>query len=766
MSAGQDALPPPPRRSDGHQPPLTSQSSYPQLPGGPPPVETQATTSTFSFPSAPPPVTRTSTSSSPGPEGLPKNNIETVANYLNRKIGQGQALDAVEIAGVMALLKDEGAEDPDEEKHEPFRFSTSPSTRGNSPSLGALAASTSAPAANGDAKKPRMLTKNPNGVYRWQGAGSARPRNRYQSPGFGPSRSQPTIKIIPEKTETTDAKRRRVSEEAQESTSQHAPAPASATDGAPSTSADGADGSSSAPLAGNQKSPSPQPTASSSKSDGLAPPATPGLRTTGITTPNAPAVPSPLRNSWSNDPSFPSSAAPKPTRAATLVTDILKEVTPSEKKKDLINPYEAFYPGNLNQLPKKKPLKRKASSKGVEKKAGPLANAPGQKSEEKKQKEAEMSPSKIIEATVPKGAKRARPPPELEKQKPAALGQEPRKAEPLKPSERQTAPSGSSFLKIPSKKPAKPPVIIEELSDEDQPSPSKKAKTKTPTPAQPVATPPAPTFAAVLALAAASAKSPVPTRSISIEEVEEVEDQDMESVKPAQVIEPEENTRRSSSPTSPTTSAPGPFGAKSAFGTKSSAPKAPSKLRYSIQPEKDEQTQDIAERKESETPSEKSSSSYASTSAPFGAARPAKKYPIDVTEIMKFVKSLPKFELNAYPFDTPTSSPGAGPSTVKARDAAKATSVLELPAYSFDFTAAPTAAPSATPGFNWSGVSAENSTEAGDQWTCSTCMLKNPAAATEKCTICDAPRPSAELAAPVTKGFSWNAAGVKAPAGT
>jgi hypothetical protein len=28
----------------------------------------------------------------------------------------------------------------------------------------------------------------------------------------------------------------------------------------------------------------------------------------------------------------------------------------------------------------------------------------------------------------------------------------------------------------------------------------------------------------------------------------------------------------------------------------------------------------------------------------------------------------------------------------------------------------------------------------GASWTCSTCMLMNPATATDKCTVCDSPR--------------------------
>lgn len=232
-------------------------------------------------------------------------------------------------------------------------------------------------------------------------------------------------------------------------------------------------------------------------------------------------------------------------------------------------------------------------------------------------------------------------------------------------------------------------------------------------------------------------------------------------VKPSQVIEPEEGIRRSPSPTSPssTSAAANPSGPKSAFGAKSSAPKAPSKLRYSIQPEKDEQMSDV-EKKDEDKPTAESAKS--SVSAPFGVTQSAKRYPANTAEAKDFVKSLPKFELTAYSFDIPASSPGAGPSSVKARETAKTSPVSELPTYSFNFTALPAPASSTTSGFNWAAAGAKKPAEADDQWTCSMCMLKNPDSAKEKCTVCEAPRPgAAPKEAP--KAFDWSAAGIKKP---
>lgn len=59
-------------------------------------------------------------------------------------------------------------------------------------------------------------------------------------------------------------------------------------------------------------------------------------------------------------------------------------------------------------------------------------------------------------------------------------------------------------------------------------------------------------------------------------------------------------------------------------------------------------------------------------------------------------------------------------------------------------------------------VSAAGSSS-GAEWTCDLCMLKNPSSATEKCTVCEAPKPGAKPAAPPSLpsvpsgGFSFGA---------
>ena len=58
------------------------------------------------------------------------------------------------------------------------------------------------------------------------------------------------------------------------------------------------------------------------------------------------------------------------------------------------------------------------------------------------------------------------------------------------------------------------------------------------------------------------------------------------------------------------------------------------------------------------------------------------------------------------------------------------------PAFGSGFAAS---SPAPTP-FKWPSGSAPAPKAAGGEWTCGTCMLKNPPSATEKCTICESPR--------------------------
>lgn len=123
----------------------------------------------------------------------------------------------------------------------------------------------------------------------------------------------------------------------------------------------------------------------------------PRLRITNLPTkPTAPSVPSPLRQTWGQSDSPPHSpgsntqAKPTPTKAASFMTDLIKEVTPP-KRPDVSNPYQTASPV---KPPSKKPTPKrpKAGTKPVVPPPVPIAPP----------KTPEPSPQAIIEATVPK----------------------------------------------------------------------------------------------------------------------------------------------------------------------------------------------------------------------------------------------------------------------------------------------------------------------------------------------------------------------------
>ncbi|KAI0653407.1 hypothetical protein C8Q70DRAFT_606904 [Cubamyces menziesii] len=651
-------------------------------------------------------------------------NLQKVQEFLDQK--GGRPLNHVEFAGLVSLLQNSVEDDDDH--HEPFRFSKSPSTpgRGMTPNVNFLSPSTSEQmvAAAGTAAQNgrKTLARNPMGVYRWQGGGSARPRNRYQSPGFGTTAARPTIKLTPEKPKT-DSKRRRVGEDATNSSPQRVPkANGSAANLTPSSST-------TTQLNGSAMANGAQANGKTNGASLPAAPSTPRIRTSGVK-PTTPAVPSPLRQTWGQSDSPPQASSPqpasKPTRAASFMTELIKEVTPP-KKPDFANPYEAMSP--LPRPPQKKQPARKTRSAAK-------AEAEKEKEKEKTQvKEPELTPQAIIEATVPKGSKRARPPPEL-------IGQR-------SPEKRVTSPPDANFMRRSTRLNgadfssngvngvSKEPSTASEVTEEDQPSPKKQRTSIVP-------------------------PKPIRTTSVTVEEIDDVEMSSSSSSKttstpqytlPSEVVEPgDEKTdkRRATSPSSAAAPAFPGFGApRAGFGAaKSSAPKAPSKLRFSIQVEKDEKM---------EVTPEPAKTTF---EAPKPIQSPPAEQPKDARSI---VAAMREEDLPKYTFPMPTSSPGAGPSTLRAREAAKAAPVSSLPTYDFS-KAAPTPAPStgsASGGFNWQAAGMKPPPKpAADTWSCSVCMLSNPGG-TDKCTVCDAPR--ADKPKPVAQGFDWSKAGIKPP---
>lgn len=182
------------------------------------------------------------------------------------------------------------------------------------------------------------------------------------------------MKITPVEAPKTDTKRRRVGPDAETSSPQRVPVvkpdePPSQPTAGPSKLPHGQ-------INGNE-----QANGDSIRTNG--PPATPR-----ILKPTAPAVPSPLRQAWgqTDSPSpSPPHATSKQTRAASFMTELIREATPT-KKPDLSNPYQTASPVKMSKPPTKKvpPKRTKAEPKpSVEEKI-------------------ELSTQAIIEATVPK----------------------------------------------------------------------------------------------------------------------------------------------------------------------------------------------------------------------------------------------------------------------------------------------------------------------------------------------------------------------------
>ncbi|KAF7977105.1 hypothetical protein HWV62_4701 [Athelia sp. TMB] len=663
-----------------------------------------------------------STPPRPGPNSLddtnlsPAESLDKVQKFLREK--NGQALSEWETRGLLTFIE-KSVHNEDEDKPEPFRFSASPSRtpgRGNSPVFVFGATATAPKTPDGDSANPRKtLSKNPNGVYRWQGGGSAKPRNRYQSPSFPSRQSAPMIKLTPAKTE---GKRRRVADEPEPPAPISVPFPAvspqkptadssaeflltpapsqsraSIFPSANGTSANGSSGSSSG---------------SGSKANGSA--SAPRLRTSGLPTkPTAPPIPSPLRQAWGqNDspPQTPKPNAPTPTKAANFMAELIKEVTPA-KKPDLSNPYQTA-----------SPVRPPARKTVVKKPRAPKPPAPPPPVPEL-EKRPEPSPQAIIEATLPKGSKRSRPPADL-----------------AKSARREPSPTGSLLpapglrssrlpLALPTVKgdsASNAPMVVEEPADDQEGEQATRKRRKT----------------------------PVKESTITVEEIEDVDMPTSNSSslfsRPTEIIEPEHGGSNpvkssiSSLPTSPTKSS-------SLFGLKSSAPKEPSKLRFSYQADK------------AEPPLSPLTFSPAGP-APSSTSQPAAPRPAAATlpgaalsgssnaatmDPKQTVLVMALHDLPTYTFPSifqPILPPQA------ARDEARTAPSASLPAYDFNAplpskTAVPLVdKPVAPPvvAFDWSGAGMKGPSTVGASWTCSTCMLSNPASATDKCTICDSKR--------------------------
>jgi len=269
-------------------------------------------------------------------------------------------------------------------EHERFKFTfTTPGRESPSyasPHIGTNASPRTSPS--------RKLSRNPNGVYRWEGAGSARsPRrqNRFGSPAFGasPSRSKPsTGKETAEQPDlpVQDNKRRKigdgVSVGVQPSASNHST---------------------------NSTIPFPNASPSTPRANGNLRPEFPlPSRVRSPAKATAPVNPSPLRQAWSDASSTSSHEDNRPSpplkqsKTANFVAELIKETAPPNKP-DLSNPYQVASPVGKVGPPRRATKRPRASARPV----------PQKVEEEKKRKEEEervraLSAQAIIEATLPK----------------------------------------------------------------------------------------------------------------------------------------------------------------------------------------------------------------------------------------------------------------------------------------------------------------------------------------------------------------------------
>ncbi|KAJ3569039.1 hypothetical protein NP233_g5315 [Leucocoprinus birnbaumii] len=240
---------------------------------------------------------------------------------------------------------------------------------------------------------------------------------------------------------------------------------------------------------------------------------------------------------------------------------------------------------------------------------------------------------------------------------------------------------------------------------------------------------------------------------------------------------------------------------KSLFGPKSSMPKEPSKLRFSMQPEPTSTPPSPVpepkaklqaapkpiltgftfnpsavppaatetEQKKENTPTSNFSAFPPAPSVPISApVSVPTSTPIPVSPPVaspKSAKDTAKLQsLSSLPTFTFTFPFSAASGNSKARDEAKAIPKAALP--TFDLTK-PTPSSSSPATFNWNAAGMKPpATSTAGEWTCDSCMLKNPASATTKCTICDAAKPVATAEAPKpTPSFDWSAAGMKPTSG-
>ncbi|KAF5362079.1 hypothetical protein D9756_002449 [Leucocoprinus leucothites] len=612
-------------------------------------------------------------------------NLDTVTNFLTSHANERIASE--DINQMVALIQ--------QSKPEPFRFETRAATtppRSKSPSIPPRGSSA-----------PRTLSRNPNGSYTWKGAGSARTRrtrNSYSSPAFRmPRYTAPSNSTSNLETSNNDAKRRRVADSATEYqtslTESQVPFPVTS----PTTS---------------------RTTTSSSLKP---PPATTPVRqrTPGLQKPTAPVVPSPLRQAWTGgSPSGSESGSPqgtnplRQTETAKHVSELVNSLKSQDKVLDeLRNPYEIANPVKRSTAPRRKRVVAPAKK--------PTVAAPP-KEDGTKVKIKEMSAHAIIEATLPEGSKRSRPPADLESS--AANAKEPLKVsvEDDETDEPRVSKRSKSQVNGDTTK------ETGEIEIESPQIAAKDKKEKLP----PLRVPAMPAQPSASTKSLFGPKSSMPKEPSKLRFSMQAEST---STPPSPVPEPKANLQETPKP------------AMSGFtfnlsAAPSAAPEVEMKESTLTTNSFSAFTPPLAP-----TPAHTLISTPTSTVVPKSAKDAARSQPLT---------SLPTF---TFTFPVPFISGGS-----KARDEAKTTPKESLP--TFDLAQSIVPSTSSKGSFNWGATGMKPpGTSAAGEWVCSTCMLTNPASATSKCSICDTAKPGATAEAPKpAPSFNWAVAGMK-PAG-
>ncbi|KAJ6581172.1 hypothetical protein B0H19DRAFT_496256 [Mycena capillaripes] len=706
----------------------------------------------------------------------PEKNLRTVANFLEQR--RGQTISPLEAEGLISLIH----KSTPPEKTEPFRFSSSvPSTpaRGNSPAhdLFTLGASTSTPALGSSPRgsSPRKtLAKNPNGTYRWSGGGSARPsKNRYASPAFGTSSRASSPRLVfqdsPSKTtEDASPKRRRLE------------TPPAATP--PPVPRSAAPGPSPTRVAASQYFPFPH--SSTPASSPVAAPTLAPLTPTAslLKTKTLPANPSPLRQAWGGSPASSisstnsSPAQGTPTKAATLLSALIRDADAEVPKRsaDVRNPYQSASPVGVrvtNTHPSEAATRKRARATGrpaareAEKQKEKEAK---EKAEQEKKEKEVIPPQAIIEATLPKGSKRSRPPANFNAS--ASLNS---LAAPALPSPRRSPRLEPQSVEVeedaedkdeeerdagaPATKRARLPAINGASAVNGDSNGTKKDVSPAPAPA------PTPAASQPFTFPASTSTPSVFGNNGSSNSFSSGSGSGSTPV----------FTMGGSASTSSNATSSGGFEFRVGPKPLATAPKEPSKLRYSFAPPPTPPP--VADKPAEKTlfpmdppPPPKSAftgfGTPATTSAPVPSATLHAKDPKDAA------RALMSSTLPSYVFTVLTNAPNTSDAHTKARDAARRLDKSALPAFDFSAPAVvgkgkgkeKETAP--VQGFNWAaaGAAPPKPASAPGSWTCGTCMLSNGPEAREKCSVCDAPRPDAP-AAPAVQGFNWAAAGAAPP---